>query len=126
MIASWEVEVAVANRLRTVPGFELFDGEAPQKYEGDHIVWGDGTGAPRNAFGRRGKDVTETVHAWTRGNSNQKARGAAEQIRAALEDAPLVTTGDEVALVRQEFVTLEKEPGWRHVVMRFRLHVRTV
>jgi hypothetical protein len=124
MIAPWEVQVELHNRLKAIPGFAVFDGNAPQTHQGDHIVLGSATGIQRNAFANQGRDATETVHVFTRGDDSEKVRKGAELVRAAVEDSPWTVPGYAIGNVKVDFVSLEKEPGWRQVPIRIRIHVR--
>ncbi|TVS15196.1 MAG: DUF3168 domain-containing protein [Gammaproteobacteria bacterium] len=103
-------------------GFKVFD-EAPDlSYDGSYIVLGDSTEArgPGSHSGRVWEG-TETLHLWYRGASSVAAKDALELVRSALESSPLNVAGHSTMLVRYEFSTTLKEPGWRHLVIRFRV-----
>ena len=109
-------------------GFSVYDEPPGEHSDESYVALGEATEArggidTSESHSTRSYEVTETLHIWARGNSTLAARQALELVRAALETQPLAVAGWGVGTCRYEFSTVMREPGWRHIPVRFRIVV---
>lgn len=92
---------------------------------------GDHLSIPDNAHGKFGREITETIHVWTRARGNATGQAIARRIgelldhqAAALEAAGADDLdGHRIVSVRQEFdqALPDPDPQIRHHILRFRI-----
>lgn len=127
MSAMAAVQQALYTRLANdaplaAAGFEILDEPPDSAYPRSYIVVGEGTEVRGpGSHDERAWEGTETLHIWARGNSTLRARQALELVRAAIESTPLNVAGHGTKLVQYEFSMTMREPGWRHIPVRFRV-----
>lgn len=106
----------------------VFD-QPPEGEAEPYVVVGDHLSIPDNDLTSFGREVTETVHIWTRQRSNKEGQGIADRVTALLDhqtaamSALLAADGHRCVTIRQEFdqALRDPDPQIRHHVVRFRL-----
>jgi hypothetical protein len=99
-----------------------------QPPEGDpkpYVRVGDHLSIPDNDLGSFGRQVTVTLHIWTKARSNGPGQDIADRITALLDHqaAALVVPGHRIVSIRSEFdqALSDPDPEIRHHVLRFRV-----
>lgn len=135
MSALADIQQALYVRLATDPGlavlgFKVYDEPPGERSEESYVALGEATEVrggdqTTESHSHDSYEATETLHIWSRANSSLRAKEALAAVVEAVESSPLVVSGWGVVLVRYEFSTLMREPGWRHIPARFRIIVGT-
>jgi hypothetical protein len=115
------LQVALYEQLATL-GVGVFD-HVPEDTEQPYIRLGEHLSIPDNAHGQFGRNVTVTLHVWTRARGNASGQTIADQVIALLDHQPLTVDGHDVISVRHEFdqALTDPDPEIRHHVLRFRV-----
>lgn len=95
------------------------DGTYPYVRVGDHLS------IPDNDLTSFGRNITETLHIWTKARGNVTGQDIAARINAILDHqlAGLIVPGHRVVSIRNEFdqALTDPDPQIRHHVLRFRV-----
>jgi hypothetical protein len=94
-----------------------------------YVRIGESLSVPDNTHTSIGREVTETLHVWTRTRGNAAGQAIADRIIVLLDhqvtalDALLLPLGHRLVSVRHEFdqALTDPDPEIRHHVLRFRL-----
>jgi hypothetical protein len=94
-----------------------------------YVRIGESVSTPDNDHGSFGREVTETLHVWTRKRGNATGQAIADRITALLDhqtaamSALLAGDGHRVVTIRAEFdqALTDPDPEIRHHVLRFRV-----
>lgn len=90
-----------------------------------YVRVGDHLSIPDNDLTSFGRNVTETLHIWTRARSNASGQDIAARIIEILDHQPeaLIIPGHRVVSIRSEFdqALTDPDPEIRHHVVRFRV-----
>lgn len=129
------VQVAIRDLLRDDDQLlemvtDVFD-QVPEDQPFDYVRIGDHLSVPDNAHGQFGRQITETIHIWTKARGNRKGQEIAERIGALLDHQPAALeaflpaeyAAHRIVAVRQEFdqALADPDPQIRHHVLRFRI-----
>lgn len=99
--------------------------QVPEGTAYPYVRIGDHLSIPDNDHGGFGREITVTVHVWTRARGNAQGQQIADRIIELLDhQAPsLVVSGHRVVSVRCEFdqALTDPNPELRHHVIRFRI-----
>ena len=105
--------------------------EVPETQVMPWIRIGDHLSIPDNAHGQFGRQITETVHVWTRRRGNATGQAIAARVGELLDHqaAALQAAGADdldghvIVSVRQEYdqALVDPDPQIRHHVLRFRI-----
>lgn len=120
--------VALLSGDATLAGLSVgvFD-EPPESVDMPYVTVRDLVSIPDNTHGRHGRQVTATLHTWTRARSNKPGNEIGARLVALLarQDRALdaVVVGHTVYMVVHEFQQnlTDPEPNIRHRVDRFRI-----
>jgi len=86
---------------------------------------GDHLSIPDNTHDTYGREITTTIHVWTRSRGNAQGQAIATRIGELLDHRPrdLAVAGHRVVSIRQEFdqVLPDPDPEVRHHILRFRI-----
>jgi hypothetical protein len=98
---------------------EAADGGYPYVRIGDHLS------IPDNDLSTFGRQITMTLHIWTKARTSATGQAIADRITALLDHKPaaLTVTGHDVVSIRNEFdqALTDPDPEIRHHVLRFRV-----
>jgi uncharacterized protein (UPF0248 family) len=90
-----------------------------------YVRVGDHLSIPDNDLGSFGRQITATLHVWTKARGNATGQDIAARINAILDhqSAGLVIPGHRVVSIRNEFdqALTDPDPEIRHHVLRFRV-----
>jgi len=94
-----------------------------------YVRLGDHLSIPDNDHGGYGREVTITLHVWTKARSNGPGQTIADRIVELLDhqvealNALLVPLGHKIVSIRSEFdqALTDPDPEIRHHVLRFRV-----
>ncbi|MEU5950325.1 DUF3168 domain-containing protein [Micromonospora sp. NPDC047465] len=124
------VQMALYRRLKDDPALTalatggVWD-EVPEGTPYPYIRIGDHLSTPDNDHGGFGREVTVTIHVWTKARGNSQGQGIAGRIGELLDHRPrdLAVVGHRVVSIRQEFDQAfpDANPELRHHVIRFRI-----
>jgi hypothetical protein len=135
---AWALQVAIRTRLVADSALVVLLGDVQAVYdqvpEGDpypFIRLGEVLSIPDNTHTTFGREMTETLHVWTRERSNRPGQAIATRVGELLDyaTAPLnaiLATLDpprhKLVTIRQEFdqALTDPDPEIRHHVVRFR------
>lgn len=99
-----------------------------QPPEGDakpYVRIGEHLSTPDNDLTSYGREVTETIHVWTKARGNLTGQDIAARIIELLDHQPasLAVAGHRVVSIRSEFdqALTDPDPEIRHHVLRFRV-----
>lgn len=103
--------------------------QPPEGQAYPYVRVGDHLSIPDNDLTSFGRELTETLHVWTKTRSNGPGQQVASRITALLDhqvaalSAELAGDGQRCVTVRQEFdqALADPDPQIRHHVVRFRL-----
>ena len=102
----------------------IFD-QPPEGEVYPYVRVGEHLSIPDNDHGTYGREVTETLHVWTKVRGNAEGQGIADRIIALLDHqaASLLVVGHRVVSIRHEFdqALTDPDPEIRHHVLRFRI-----
>ena len=103
----------------------VFD-DVPENQAFPYVVIGEATETPSNTFGRKGKDVTCTIHIWSQAKGNTEALTILDRLNDLLDFEPLAVAGYEVIAVEYENAVTLREPDGvtRQVPVRYRVRVK--
>lgn len=127
MVAILKADSALVTLLGNKPN--VFDGP-PESATYPYVALGDHLSIPDNAQGQYGREVTETVHIWTKGRSNKDGQAIANRVSALLDhrvaELSAALTGHRCVSIRQEFdqALRDPDPQIRHHVVRFRVQTQ--
>ena len=105
---------------------DVYD-QVPEATVGDYLIIGDHLSTPDNDHGSFGREVTETVHIWTRRRGTKTGQDIAARVTELLDHQPralsALLAGHRVVSIRCEFDQALKDPNpeIRHHVLRFRI-----
>jgi hypothetical protein len=100
--------------------------EVPEGETRDYVVVSDRLSLPDHTHTTFGRELTFTLHIWTRARGTKRGGAIAAAITALLDHTPdaLVVAGHRVVEIRNEFQQAVKDPdpSWRQVILRFRIN----
>lgn len=105
----------------------VYDQRAPEGRPEPYVLVGDHLSIPDNTHTTAGRDVTVTIHIWTRVRTNQQGQEISAAVSALLDHqvAALndVIAGHKIVAIRQTFdqALTDPDPELRHHVLRFRV-----
>jgi hypothetical protein len=108
-------------------GQKVFDQRAPEGTQYPYVLVGDHLSIPDNTHTTSGRDITVTVHVWTRTRTNKQGQDIAAAVSALLDHqvAALnaVLVGHKVVAIRNNFdqALTDPDPELRQHVLRFRV-----
>lgn len=110
--------------LVTTLGAAVYD-IAPDRAEFPYVTIGEQTESPNDTMGTTGRDITVTVHTWTRERTKQQAQLIQNRVDALLDRwAPTVTGWSATTMLMEFFETFRDEDGLtQHGVARYRIHI---
>lgn len=123
------VQVALYERLTGDPTLMgmvtgVFD-QVPEDQDKPYVRLGEHLSIPDNDHSGFGREITETLHVWTRERGNAAGQAIAARVIALLDHRPddLVVDGHRVVSIRHEFdqALTDPDPEVRHHVIRFRI-----
>jgi hypothetical protein len=100
----------------------VFD-QVPEDQPHPYVRIGEHLSVPDNTHDSFGREVTVTLHVWTRARGNATGQAIADRVGVLLDHQPLTVEGHRAVSVRQEFdqALRDPDPEVRHHVMRFRV-----
>jgi hypothetical protein len=106
----------------------LIEGVFDQVPEGNpypYVRIGDHLSIPDNDHGGFGREITVTIHVWTKTRGNKQGQAIAVRVGELLDhqERQLTVAGHRVVSIRQEFdqAVPDPDPQIRHHVLRFRI-----
>jgi hypothetical protein len=135
----WAVQVAIVAVLKArsdltalLAGKQaIYDGP-PETATYPYVAVGDHLSIDDNTHGQFGREVTETIHVWTKTRTNSQGQKIADIVTAALDhqvaslSAALAGNGHRCVSIRQEYdqALRDPDPQIRHHVLRFRIETQ--
>lgn len=127
---SWPLQQSMLTRLNTdaalttTLGAQVYD-HVPDSAAFPYVVIGDVTEATNDTMARTGRDVTVTVHCWSRGPGMKQIKQIANRVDFLLDRwAPSVSGWTATTMLREFFETFRDADGkTRHGVARYRVHL---
>jgi hypothetical protein len=102
----------------------VFD-QVPEGQAYPYVRIGDHLSTPDNDHGGFGREITVTIHVWTKTRGNKQGQAIAARVGELLDhqERQLTVTGHRVVSIRQEFdqAVPDPDPQIRHHVLRFRI-----
>lgn len=99
--------------------------QVPEGRTYPYIRIGDHLSVPDNDHGGFGREITSTVHVWSKARGNKAGQSVADRVVELLDHQPaqLAVTGHRVVSIRCEFdqAVADPDPQIRHHVLRFRI-----
>ena len=103
--------------------------QPPEGQTKPYIRVGDHLSIPDNCHTSMGREVTETLHIWTKARTSKQGQDIADAVTASLDhqvaafSALLEVDGHRCVTIRQEFdqALEDPDPQIRHHVLRFRI-----
>lgn len=123
------VQTAIYQRLKADPVLAgmvtgVYD-YVPEGTAYPYVRIGDHLSIPDNTHDTYGREITTTIHVWTRSRGNAQGQAIAARIGELLDHRPrdLAVSGHRVVSIRQEFdqVLPDPDPEVRHHILRFRI-----
>jgi len=123
------VQTAIYQRLKADPVLAgmvtgVYD-YVPEGTAYPYVRIGDHLSTPDNTHDTYGREITTTIHVWTRSRGNAQGQAIAARIGELLDHRPrdLAVAGHRVVSIRQEFdqVLPDPDPEVRHHILRFRI-----
>lgn len=123
------VQTAIYQRLKndaTLAGMVtgVYD-YVPEGTAYPYVRIGDHLSTPDNTHDTYGREITATIHVWTRSRGNAQGQAIATRIGELLDHRPrdLAVSGHRVVSIRLEFdqVLPDPDPEVRHHILRFRI-----
>jgi hypothetical protein len=123
------VQTAIYQRLKADPVLAgmvtgVYD-YVPEGTAYPYVRIGDHLSIPDNTHDTYGREITTTIHIWTRSRGNAQGQAIAARIGELLDHRPrdLAVAGHRVVSIRQEFdqVLPDPDPEVRHHIVRFRI-----
>ncbi|GGK89166.1 DUF3168 domain-containing protein [Mangrovihabitans endophyticus] len=100
--------------------------EPPERITGDYLRLGDHLSTPDNTMTTFGRQITTTLHVWTKSEGNKRGQDIANRVIELLDHKPaaLDVDGHKIVIIRCEFDQALRDPNplWRHHVIRFRIN----
>ena len=126
MTAGNDVQAAVYTALSAL-GYDLYDA-VPDAAAFPYVVIGDIAEAADESHTRGGRELTATIHIWSRYAGMKEVRDIAGSVIGALHHKPLALTNWRHVQTVLEFFDVLREPDGvtRHGVLRFRIWVQEV
>lgn len=126
------LQTAIVNRLKADAALvALLGGKAavydqpPESAPYPYIRVGEHVSVPDNDHGGYGRNVTVTLHVWTRVRGNKAGQDIADRVTALFDHqtASLSVAGHRIVSIRSEFdqALTDPDPEIRHHVLRFRV-----
>lgn len=113
--------------LTTTLGSAVYD-EVPTANIPEHYVTiGEDTEAPNDTMGKTGRDLTVTIHAWSRAKGSKKCKQIMSRVDELLDRwTPTVTgwSATEMLLEFSEGPFRDPDGLTRHGVRRYRIHIK--
>jgi hypothetical protein len=106
--------------------------QPPEGQPKPYVRVGDHLSIPDNDHTSKGREVTETLHIWTKARSSAPGQAIADAITASLDhqvaalSVLLAADGHKCVSIRQEFDQALEDPDAeiRHHVLRFRIQTQ--
>ncbi|MEV2236702.1 DUF3168 domain-containing protein [Micromonospora sp. NPDC049891] len=97
--------------------------QVPEDKVHPYLRIGDHLSVPDNDHGGFGREITVTLHVWTRSRGNTQGQTIAGRLIELLDHQHLPVEGHNVVSVRHEFdqALTDPNPEIRHHVVRFRI-----
>lgn len=123
------VQTAIYQRLKgdaTLAGMVtgVYD-YVPEGTSYPYVRIGDHLSIPDNTHDTYGREITATIHVWTRARGNAQGQAIAARIWELLDHraGDVEVAGHRVVSIRQEFdqVLPDPDPEVRHHILRFRI-----
>lgn len=126
----WGLQAAVFTRLKndaaltTTLGAAVYD-DVPDGAAFPYVVIGDATEAPNDTMGRTGRDITITVHSWSRYKGQKQIKQLQNRVDELLDRWTPTVAGWNTTKMLHEFYETFRDPDGitRHGVSRYRIHV---
>jgi hypothetical protein len=100
--------------------------EVPENLQLDYLVVGDHLSVPDNDLTSFGREITVTLHIWTKARGFKRGQDILDKIVQLLDHRPesLTPTGHTVVSIRSIFdqAIRDPDPAWRHHILRFRIN----
>jgi hypothetical protein len=132
--SSLAVQRAIVARLKAdltltgsslLNGSKIYDGDAPETTPQPYVIVGDHLSTEANDHTSFGREITATLHVWTKTRSNVAGEDIANRINEILDHRPrdLAVAGHRVVYIRLEFdqALADPDPQLRHHVLRYRI-----
>lgn len=127
---SWPLQQAIYARLSgdatlvTTLGAAVYD-EPPAGVAFPYVVVGDTTETPNDTMGVTGRDLTVTIHTWSRYRGMREISRMQDRIDQLLDRwLPTVAGWNSVHVLQEYFEALRDPDGLtRHGVSRYRTHL---
>jgi hypothetical protein len=109
--------------LVTTLGAAVYD-NVPSSATFPYVALGDITEVPSDTMGKTGRDITVTIHIWSRYVGMKQTKEIQNRIDELLDRwAPTVTGWNAVQMLQEFFETMRDPDGiTRHGVSRYRIH----
>lgn len=110
--------------LTVTLGARIYD-DTPDGEPYPYVVIADFTEAPNDTMGTTGRDLTVTLHVWSRFRGFRECNRIANRIDQLLDRwLPTVAGWHTTAMLHEFYETLRDPDGiTRHGVLRYRIHV---
>lgn len=111
--------------LVTTLGVDVYD-DVPEGATFPYVVIGEMTSTPNDTMGKTGRDVTVTVHSWSRYDGMQETNDVADRVDELLDRwLPTGLSGWSATQMLQEYFESFRDPDGRtrHGVARYRTHM---
>ena len=124
IVAVLKADTALATLLG---GSKIYDQRVPEQTAYPYLLLGDHLSIPDNDLTSFGRDVTSTIHIWTRTRTNKAGQDIAAAVNELLdhqvEALNDVIIGHKVISIRNTFdqALTDPDPELRHHVLRFRV-----
>lgn len=130
---SFPLQTAVYARLSgdatlvTTLGADVYDA-VPDDADFPYVSIGECTESPNDTMGKTGRDMTITVHTWSRYEGMKEVDQIQDRVDALLDRwAPTVSGWSATTMLHEFFEslteTLESSHRLRHGVARYRIHI---
>lgn len=118
------VQAAIFTAISALCGGRVYD-DAPDGATFPYITLGEFTENRLDTFGRKGKNITATLHIWSQYHGTKEATDTLALMDAALDQVALTVTGWNLIDISREFAETFKDPDGetRHLVARYRVMV---
>lgn len=135
------VQKAIVARLKgsaeltaALAGRQAVYDQPPEGEAYPYIVVGDHLSTPNHDHTSQGREITETLHIWTKQRSSKPGQEIADIVTALLDhqdralSALLAADGHRCVMIRQEYDQALKDPDpqLRHHVVRFRIQTQQI
>lgn len=100
--------------------------EPPEGETRDYLTVGDHLSVPDNDLTSFGREVTVTLHIWTKARGFKRGQTILDRVVQLLDHRPesLAPAGHSVVSIRNIFdqAIRDPDPAWRHHILRFRIN----